>query len=304
MTISGSLETFSLPELFQIIDSGHKSGKLIFKPDIEIKDINSDLHGTFELWFDRGNFVTIINSLKYQSLIDEIQTNTWVSSKLLVKSKYSCPKNTPFGNYLQEQNFITQSQIDSLFKAQVDTVCKLFNISSAQFKFEELDHDNKIPSDGELLPYKEMTGKQKKASELTLEGMRILLNWSHFAEELPAKDMGLQKLVNHHDSQFTTLENHLWNAANGSISLNKIALTNGFSIEEVQQAALAMIFIGLVEEVLVTNQVLNAQTAYKYELTNQPVFAEPGNIAIKTKNKSKVSNSLINNLVSFLRNNF
>jgi hypothetical protein len=229
---------------------------------------------------------------------------TLLSEKLLFKSKYACPKNMSFGDYLQEQNFITQSQINSLFKAQVETVCKLFNISSAQFKFEELDHDNKIPSDGELLPYKEMTGKQKKASELTLEAMRILLNWSHFADELPAKDMGLQKLVNNHDSQLTTVENHLWNAANGSMSLNKIALTTGFSIEEVRQAALSMIFVGLIEEVPVTNHDLNIKTAYEHELIQQLAFEGQSNIAIKTKNKSKVSNSLINNLVSFLRNNF
>lgn len=70
MAIQGSLETFSLPELCQIIESGYKTGRLIFNPGL--KNANSDFKQTFELWFDQGNFITIINALKQQFLLTEI----------------------------------------------------------------------------------------------------------------------------------------------------------------------------------------------------------------------------------------
>ena len=70
MSIRGSLETFSLPELLQIIGSGNKSGRLTLltftPPNCKNKDLQ--LNASFELWFERGNFVTIVNSLKYQAL--------------------------------------------------------------------------------------------------------------------------------------------------------------------------------------------------------------------------------------------
>jgi hypothetical protein len=299
MAIQGSLETFSLPELCQIIESGYKTGRLTFNPGLKNK--NSDLKQTFELWFDKGNFITIINSLKHQFLLTEIQDNNWLDTQSLVSIKSSCPQNLAFGAYLQKQNILSSLQIDSLFEGQIYESIKLFNIDHAKFKFEEVDNQGIITSDGKAFPWREMTGRQKKATELSLTAMRNFSNWSRFAADMPTDDCGLQKLVTSHDLQLSSLEEYLWQTANGSTSLKIIAQKMGISKEKVQQTALSMIFVGLVEEVPITDRPMDIDTAV---LTKQSTFIEQSNVAIKTRNKVKVSNSLINNLVSFLRNNF
>jgi hypothetical protein len=299
MSIQGSLETFSLSELFQIIESGHKTGRLTFTPNLE--RANSNLKETFKVWFDQGNFITIINSLKHQFLITEIQENNWIDAQSLVKLKDSCPQNLAFGTYLQNQNILTSSQVDCLFEGQIYEASKLFNIDRAWFNFEEANNQGVIPNDGETFPRLEMTGKQKKATELSLQVMRNFSNWSRFAADMPADDCGLEKLVTVHDLELSPLEEHLWQTANGSTALKTIAQKMGVSVEKVQQTALSIIFAGLVEEVPITKLAMNLDTS---AFAQQTRLGEESNVAIKTKNKSKVSNSLINNLVSFLKNNF
>lgn len=300
MTMRGSLETFSLPELFQIIESGNKSGRLSFNPGL--KNGDSKLQGVFELWFDQGDFVGIVNSLKYQSLIAEIQNNGWVDSKLLIKSKYSSPKNSPLGSYLQEEKLLDSAQINSLFQLQLDAVRQLFNVSYAWFKFEELGLNNQSLEDGEEFPWKDMTGRRKKPAELSLEAMRDFSDWKRFTDDLPPADSGLQKLVANQTLQLVALENRLWNTADGTVSLQNIAQETSTSLIKVQQTALSMILAGLVEEVPVVNTAIKIGDIPR--LSSQTALAGNSNIAVRPAVKSKVSHSLINNLVSFLRKNF
>lgn len=283
MPIRGSLETFSLPELFQIIESGCKSGRLILKPTKS----RIDIVGIYKLWFDQGQFITITNSMVYQALIAEIQDNAWIDSKLLVQNKYFCPANMAFGDYLMEKKFLTPAQIDLLFKTQLNTIYKLFTLDSAKFKFEELDHRNKIASDEEQFPYTEMTGKQKKATQLSLEAMRNLSDWSLFREDLPSGDLGLQQLVSIHDLELSSLENNLWSFADSSISLAKIAQRIGYSLEEVRQTSLSMILAGLIEEVPVSSSVIKVPNASK--IAEKTTFIEQSNVSNAVVKKSTVT---------------
>lgn len=300
MAIRGSLETFSLPELFQIIESGKKSGKLKFNPSW--RNSNSELKSVFELWFDKGNFVTIVDSSKYEFLINKIIENDWMESKSLVKAKYSCPRKVALGDYFQKENFLSSSQIRSLFKSQVKELNKLFKVDSAWFKFEEMNSITQVTSDGDSFPLLEMTGRYKKATALSLKAMRDLSDWSRFAEEMPADNCGLQKVVDECDLKLTALEKHLWNCADSSISLKKIAQKREVSIEKVQQTALSIIFAGLVEEVPVVSG--NSKAKSNPRNSQKSAMKEQNNIVVKARNKSKVSSSLVNNLVSFLKSNF
>lgn len=299
MSMRGSLETFSLPELFQIIGLGNKSGRLSFSPKPENNDIQ--LNTTFELWFERGNFVAIVNTLKYQGLIEMIQENVWVESRTLVKSKYLCPPNKSFGNYLKEQKLLDISQINSLYVQQLNKTKKLFNVKSARFKFEEINDKNKIASDGETFPWTEMTGISKQAVELSLEAMRDFSNWSRFAEEIPPAYMGLKKLVPSCDIELIHMEQHLWDMADGLISLQKIAEKREFDLLTVQRTALSMIFAGIVEEVpVISTKKISSSMPKRKQLNHR----EANNLAVTTETKAKISRSLINNLVSFLKENF
>ena len=303
MTIRGSLETFSLPELFQIIESGHKSGRLTFKP--KTKNSNPDLDEVFQLWFDKGNFITIVNSLKQQFLTSKIINKGWIDIKTLIVFKFRCPKNKGLGSHLQEQNALSKVQLDLLFKMQVDELIKLFDIESASFKFEEIDNNGKIPSDNETFPWEEITGRQKKATELSLEGMRNFSHWSRFAKDMPLNSNGLQRLIDRCDLHFNSLEKYLCEMADGSASLHKIAIEVGVSNEKIQTTALSMILAGMVEEVPVkaSNVAAFAGTNYTQSVRSS-AFLEQTNTSVKTKKKSKVSNSLLKNLTNFLRNNF
>jgi len=303
MSIQGSLEAFSLPELFQIIGSGRKSGRLQFTPGPQSWDFD-DLknNSTFELWFKRGYFIAITNSFQYQALIENIQNNDWIDSRVLVRTKYLCPTEQPFGTYLQEKNLLNEIQIESLFNQQIDQVYKLFNVKDASFKFEELNQNNQIASDGKTFPMKEMTGKQRKVMKISLPAMRDFSDWARFAKEIPQTDMGLRKLVKNCNIKLTALEQYIWSAANGSISLKKLAKQKEVDLKTLQYTALSMIFAGLVEEIPVVKPAEKFISTSSEKIRKDLV--ESSNTAVKSKTKTKVSKSLINNLVSFLKDNF
>lgn len=299
MSIRGSLETLSLPELLQIIGTGNKSGRLTFNPSHKNND--DSLKASFELWFKNGDFITIVNSLKYQALIEKIQKKAWIDSQVLVKTKYSCPKNKPLGTYLQEKKLLEQPQLDLLFTKQIIETNKLFNVQHAWFKFEEVDPKHKIVKDGETFPWMEMTGNHKQATELSLEAMRDLSDWSRFTEEMPPEDMGLQKVIPSCNIQLTHIEQNLWDMADGLKSLKKIAQEQARDLKTVQYTALSMIFAGLVEEVpVISTQGFPASFSTKEQLN----LRAENNTGVQTKSKTKVSNSLINNLVKFFKDNF
>ncbi|MGD1919303.1 MAG: DUF4388 domain-containing protein [Pleurocapsa sp.] len=160
MAISGTLEAFSLPEVFQIIESGHKSGMLTFKSSS--KDLSLDLNGTFELWFEKGNFISIINSLDYQFLINEIIKRGWIDARNLFKTTQLCPTNQALGTYIKQQQLLNESQIDSLFKMQTDMAIKLFNVDRGWFRFEDLEQININTKEQKTFPWSEMTGQKKE----------------------------------------------------------------------------------------------------------------------------------------------
>jgi len=300
MSIKGSLETFSLPELFQILGSGRKSGRLKFTPHIKLDDPQKNT--TFELWFKRGFFVSITNSNQYQALIEKIQDKAWIDSIVLVKNKYLCPANKPLGTYLKEMNLLNETQREWLFDQQISQVYKLFKIKDGSFHFEEINQNNQIASDGEGFPVKEMTGKKRRATELSLVAMRNFSDWSRFVEDIPPVEMGLRQVAKGCDIQFTSLEKHIWSSANGSISLKKLAKQKEVDLKALQKTALSMIFAGLVEEITVVSPAEQFISNSSEEL--RPNFANGINIAANSKAKPKASKSLISNLVSFLKDNF
>lgn len=300
MSISGTLDNFSIPEIFQIIESGNKTGMLEFK--FSSNKMKSNSSGTFELWFQQGNFVSIVNSLNYQFLIDQIINQGWVSRIDTIQIIRLCPENKPLGTYLKELKIISESQLELLFKIQINKVVELFNIDRGWFKFEDVNNNNIIPSQEITFPWHEMTGNQKQATQLSLEAMRNFSNWSRYMNEMPLPNCGLQRLVKSCSLEFDTLEKFLCNTADGSTSLRKIANKMDISIEKVQRTALSMILAGLLEEVPLVNSNINVSSNQVLDVRSS--LAEKKPISVKTKRKSKVSNSLINNLTNFLKNKF
>ncbi|NJP17779.1 MAG: DUF4388 domain-containing protein [Hydrococcus sp. CRU_1_1] len=102
MSITGTLETFSLPEIFRLIDSGSKSGRLILQILPNQINLKSRL---YYLWFEAGRLVAISDRLNSQSLIDIIKSRGWLDSKTLAQLKIASLNDRPLGIYLKNSIF-------------------------------------------------------------------------------------------------------------------------------------------------------------------------------------------------------
>ena len=78
MAISGQLSEFSLPELFQFLEQGTKTGLLTLK---STPDIESGLQSNHYIWLRQGRIEAAANGLDNQGLIKLIVTRKWLSDR-------------------------------------------------------------------------------------------------------------------------------------------------------------------------------------------------------------------------------
>lgn len=168
MTISGTLETFSLPELFRLLDSGSKSGRLIFQSLPESINSESQL---YYLWFEKGRLVAISDRLKPQNLTTQIENRGWLDRELTTKLDRSRPEDQPLGIYLKRLKLLTSEQLRTIFDFHLDIVYQLFEISAAWFQFDEISERSGVES-LKSLPWLDMTGESIRATDVVLHALR------------------------------------------------------------------------------------------------------------------------------------
>jgi Domain of unknown function (DUF4388) len=279
MGVTGCLTDFSLPEIFQFIEKGQKTGLLTIQvfPNAKIKPAK------YYLWARQGRIVAAANRLDHQGLVSLIDGRQWISDRVFDKVvHWCCPIDQPLGLYLKNQGVLQSAQLKRLFQVQVlQQVCALFQLKDAEFKFEQ---NVQIPS-------REMTGLSVKATEATLVGLRVLRNWQALVDKLPDADSSLVTLIagkpNYH---LDSLEWQIWEYTHGTVSLQAIADQLILPTEKVKQVAFRLITIGLVEEV----QVINCSLSQK---TSESVSRR----LIEASQRTTVSQSFMQNLVGFLR---
>jgi hypothetical protein len=285
MAITSSLAEFSLPELFQFLDQGSKTGLLTlrFQPDIhspEKRIRHALLH--------QGRIVAVTNRLNHQCLLAMICQRGWISPEALREQVNRCPANMPIGLYLKTQGFLQPEQLRLLFHAQVlQQICGLFRLKDARFKF-----DSKA-----TLPTTEMTGLSLSATEATLMGLRVLRDWRALADKLPEPTSALSKLVlGKRHLRLDSLEGRVWQSANGSIPLNLMATQFRQSVETVQQTSFRLISVGLVAEV-------PAIAPARAKVMPEDIIESVAVATNQTKeiNVQVPSNSFMQNLLGFLR---
>lgn len=301
MGISGSLQDFSLPEILQIIDSGSKTGRLSISSGL--KGQAAQNKGTNYLWFQKGNFVAFSNPFKYNNLLNLIKSENFIASKNIVKLYSIEPKlKVPLGQYCLETALLNIEQINILFEKQLAAVSSLFDANSGWFSFEDANTHSLITEQNESFPLMEMTGSQRKALSVSLQGMRSLKKLdARLREQMPEPSSGFIRLTDKLKYQLLPIENCLWDDANSQVSLKKIAQKTLFEIEDLQAAALRLILIGLIEEVSVAGFSSRPHTP----ITEKRELAfSSGSELVRQRTKSEVSSSLLGNLVKFLRNNF
>ena len=285
MAITSSLAEFSLPELFQFLDQGSKTGLLTLRFQLDTPNNEKRVRHTL---IHQGRIVAVTKRLDHQCLLAMICQRGWISPEVLREQVNRCPANIPIGLYLKTQGFLQPEQLRLLFHAQVlQQVCALFRLKDARFKF-----DSKA-----TLPTTEMTGLSLSATEATLMGLRVLRDWRSLTDKLPEPTSALSRIVvGKRHLRLDSLEGRLWQMANSSVPLDAIASQLKQPIEVIQQTAFRLISVGLVAEV---PTLAPSRARCTEDDLLEPIAATVN--PDKENNGQPLSNSFMQNLLGFLR---
>lgn len=280
MAITGHLIEFSLPEIFQFLEQGQKTGLLTISPLPEPADTKSPR--THYIWFQQGCIVAAANRSDHRGLLTIISQRGWVGDRALSRLMQSCPVNSPAGLCLKTQGLLQADQLKLLFYVQVmQQVCALFTLEDGWFHFDT----------SQKAPVAELTGLSAPAVDVTLAGLRALKNWTTLADKLPSPTSGLVTTITGKPTlKLNQTEWQVWEFTDGHTSIQEIARHLQLSVEKVQQIAFRLIVVNLVEEmpIIVTQE---ADTNGTFD-----PFAEGG-----SKDENQLSHSFLQNLMGFLK---
>lgn len=281
MSITGYLTDFSLPEIFEFIAKGKKTGLLKLwtlseSPRMPVR--------RYYIWMYNGRIVAAANRLDDQGLVSLIEQQQWMSDRVLDKLvNWCCPYDEPLGCFLKNHGVLKAAQLKKLFIFQVlQPLSYWFKLQNGLFKFQE-----NMP-----IPRREMTGFSISTTEATLRGLRTLKNWDALASQLPDPNAGLVSIIAGQPRyRLNHLEWQVWEYTKGTVSLWAIAQQLRLPVESVQQIAFRLIAVGLAQEVPL---LIDHIPTPEIESLSAELIAE-----VKMQ---KVSQSFMHNLIGFLRN--
>jgi hypothetical protein len=277
MTISGRLAEFSLAEIFQLLEQGQKTGLLT----IRAAHSPSQALQNFYLWFSQGQIVAAANRLDYKGLATLIYQREWLGERSKALLGEAFRSDRPLGLYLKCQGSLNAEQLKLLFYTQVmRQVCTIFKFPDGWFNFEMKTS----------LPLSEMTGLSAIPTEVTLEGLRALKDWSCLLSKLPDPSSAITTLAKGKPQfKINQLEWQVWEFANGTEPLTVIADRLQLPLEKIQQIAFRLMIVGLIEEVPLVVQTPPSALS---------IALQDANLA--TSSGKPISQSFLHNLVGFL----
>ena len=280
MALVGRLATVSLGEVFQILDRGRKSGRLV----LQLSADGLESPRSYSLWFQQGRIVAITARSSNGELLTMLRQRRWISDETISELNQHRTIDRPLGSYLKEQGTLQAEQLRLLFHAQViQRVCSFFKFQDGQFQF---DADQQAPK-------AEMTGLSLSIAEATLLGLRVLKDWSALQSRLPRLQSTLSKpVLARLTIQLDTAERRIWELADGILTVEQISVRLSQSREVVQQVAFRLLSIGLIEELPADSTL--PKLAFD-EIT--PTFA----VSAPEPSQPQVSQSFLQNLLGFLR---
>ncbi len=283
MAITGSLSEFSLPEIFQFLDQGQKTGILTIR---DPQDLQTGKPFLRHIWLQNGRVVAAGDRLDNRGLARLIEQRGWVTDAIRPEVERLIKENVPLGLNLKSLGILQPDQLKLLFSVQVlRQVCSLFQVETGQFRFD-------AKSD---LPKAEMTGLSLPATETTLMGLRSLKDWKTLQSKLPEPNSTLFSIISGQPHlRLDAHETQVWGLADGSVNLKKIAAQFNLPIQKVQQVAFRLIVVGLVEEVpdIDAGMVNNVEGAIATDANVQ---------AVNKSERTEISNSFLQSLVGFLQ---
>jgi len=249
MSIIRSLNSFSLPELFKLIEHDSKSGRLIVETPLSHQ--NNQREGIYYLWFKDGYLIAISNCINQKGLIDLIAKRNWLSPLVVSRLRKLCPTGVPLGIYLRNMKLLDSQKISLIFQLQLHQVYRLFQLTEGRFRFDDFTElEDRILT----IPWLEMTGHRIKTSEVSMYALRLIENSENFVGQLPSLSQGLRRIVAQSHLKLITVERKLWNLADSKTSLLTISKTTEYSIAQIQTTAFRLITVGLVDAVFIPNQ--------------------------------------------------
>ncbi|MEL6231698.1 MAG: DUF4388 domain-containing protein [Cyanobacteria bacterium J06627_3] len=238
MSVNGYLSDCSLPEVFQLLQDGKKTGLLSIQGLASPDQVQSKY---YFIWLHRGRIVTITTRLDSRGLAALISRRRYLSPTMTERLIRRCPVDEPLGRFLRSQGVLTTKHLEILFAAQViRQIGELFQLPDGYFAFDE----------SAPIPKVEMTGLSVVATEVILPGMRILKDWGAFKDRLPHPQSALVSLIRGQPNvRINQVEWSVWRLIDEKITLEQIATRLNLSVEEVQRIAFRLIFVGLAREV-------------------------------------------------------
>lgn len=289
MTVTGYLADFSLPELFQLLEQGNKTGLLTI---CTLNDNTSGDRYNHHIWFSQGKIVAAGNRLDHQGLMRLIVQRNWMGGRAASRLAQSCQVNTPLGLCLKNQGVLAAEQLKLLFYTQVmRQVCALFALPDGWFQF-----DSKAP-----LPVAEMTGLTAAATDVTLAGLRALKDWDALDKKLPDPSSALVSVIEGKPNlRLNPNEWQVWEFTNGTMALRDVAQHLNLPVAKTQQIAFRLIVTGLAEEM----PLMEAPSPSTCDLLEADPESNtiPNHVHVAAgTGASQVSQSFLHNLVGFLK---
>jgi hypothetical protein len=279
MTITGNLAEYSLPEIFQLLDQGSKSGLLTVRGYFESSKFSSSF-----VWLHQGRVVAASDRLDYKGLLNIIEQRRWVKDLNFTETCKSCAAEMPLGLHLKSLGILNSEQLKILFTNQVvSQVNAIFKLNQGLFRFDP----------NTQMPNLEMTGLSLPATEATLMGLRGMTDWTGLSSKLPAPDSALfSTIAGKPHLRLDFEESQVWESTDGNATLKAVAKKLNLSIEKIQQIAFRLIVVGLAEEDPGFSKLTSTPT-------KAPLPETPSN-SVKLPEKSSDSNAAANYLNSYL----
>lgn len=275
MSLNGYLSDISLPEVFQLLQDGKKTGLLSIQGLTSPGQTQSKY---YFIWLHRGRIVTVTNRLDSRGLAALISHRRYLSAAMVERLIRRCPLDEPVGRFLRSQGVLTAKQLEILFAAQViRQISELFQLPDAYFTFN---------ADAPL-PKVEMTGLSVVATEVILPGLRIIKDWSGFNNKLPHPQSALVSLIRGQPNvRINQEEWSVWRLMDENTSLSDMASRLSLSVEAVQRIAFRLIFVGLAQEVPM--------------MLSEPAVDQPESV-FAGETGEQLSPKFFRNLIGFLR---
>ncbi|MEE3720060.1 DUF4388 domain-containing protein [Tumidithrix elongata RA019] len=114
MAISGNLADFSLPEIFQFLDRGSKTGLLKIRGLFE----NETFRYSY-IWLDHGRVVAMSDRLDRKGLSNMIERRGWFKNLSSPQDFASSSLDMPLGLHLKSLGVLQTEQLKMLFRASL-----------------------------------------------------------------------------------------------------------------------------------------------------------------------------------------